>query len=120
MTIGDYAILGGFSGVHQFCRIGAHAMIGAGAIVLQDVPPFVTAVRLPGEAARHQQRRTAAPRFLRPKTSSRSAARTRRSTATGPVARRCARGDRAEVAARSPAIRPLVDFLGVPGRGIIR
>lgn len=41
--VGDYAILGGFTGVHQFYRIGAHSITGAGTIVLQDVPPFVTA-----------------------------------------------------------------------------
>ncbi len=34
-------ILGGFAGVHQFCRIGAHAFIGMGAFVNGDVPPFV-------------------------------------------------------------------------------
>lgn len=34
------AVLGGGVKVHQFCRIGALAMIGAGGIVLQDVPPF--------------------------------------------------------------------------------
>jgi UDP-N-acetylglucosamine acyltransferase len=33
--------------VHQFGRVGAHAMIAAGAIVLQDVPPFVTAAGYP-------------------------------------------------------------------------
>jgi len=41
--VGDYAILGGFTGVHQFYRIGAHSITGAGSIVKQDVPPFVTA-----------------------------------------------------------------------------
>jgi UDP-N-acetylglucosamine acyltransferase len=39
--VGDWAILGGFVGVHQFCRIGAHAFIGMGALVNADVPPFV-------------------------------------------------------------------------------
>ena len=34
------AVLGGAAKVHQFCRIGALAMIGAGGIILQDVPPF--------------------------------------------------------------------------------
>lgn len=38
--VGDWAILGGMSGVHQFCRVGAHAMVGAGAIVTQDVIPY--------------------------------------------------------------------------------
>lgn len=42
--IGDYAIVGGMTGVHQFCRIGAHAMTGAGSVVLADVPPYVTAM----------------------------------------------------------------------------
>jgi UDP-N-acetylglucosamine acyltransferase len=41
--VGDYTILGGFTGVHQFCRIGAHSITGAGTIVLQDIPPFITA-----------------------------------------------------------------------------
>ena len=41
VTIGDYAILSGFSGVHQFCRIGAHAFIGMGCLINGDVPPFV-------------------------------------------------------------------------------
>lgn len=41
--VGDWAILGGFSGVHQFCHIGVHAMIGATSLVTQDVPPFVLA-----------------------------------------------------------------------------
>jgi len=41
VTIGDHVILSGFTGVHQFCRIGAHAFIGMGALVNGDVPPYV-------------------------------------------------------------------------------
>lgn len=37
----DWAILGGFTGVHQYCRIGAHGFTGGGAVVLRDQPPFV-------------------------------------------------------------------------------
>ncbi|HWQ39062.1 MAG TPA: acyl-ACP--UDP-N-acetylglucosamine O-acyltransferase [Burkholderiales bacterium] len=44
VEVEDYAILGGFTGVHQFCRIGAHAITGVGSVVLADVPPFVTAM----------------------------------------------------------------------------
>jgi UDP-N-acetylglucosamine acyltransferase len=47
VEVGDFAVLGGFVGVHQFCRIGAHAMVAAGSIVLQDVPPFVMAAGYP-------------------------------------------------------------------------
>ncbi|NMH59703.1 acyl-ACP--UDP-N-acetylglucosamine O-acyltransferase [Alteromonas ponticola] len=39
--IGDFVILGGASGIHQFCKIGAHAFVGAGAIILRDIPPYV-------------------------------------------------------------------------------
>lgn len=39
--VGDWAILGGFSGAHQFCKIGAHAFVGMGSLVNADVPPFV-------------------------------------------------------------------------------
>ena len=41
VEIGDYAILSGFAGVHQFCRIGAHAFVGMNCMVNGDVPPFV-------------------------------------------------------------------------------
>jgi len=41
VEVGDYAILSGFAGIHQFCRIGAHAFIGMGCLVNGDVPPFV-------------------------------------------------------------------------------
>lgn len=39
--IGSYAMLGGFTGVHQFCRIGAHSMTGISTVVVQDIPPFM-------------------------------------------------------------------------------
>lgn len=41
VEVGDHVILSGFAGIHQFCRIGAHAFIGMGAFVNGDVPPFV-------------------------------------------------------------------------------
>lgn len=42
VTVGDWVIISGFSGAHQFCRIGAHAFLGMGALTNGDVPPFVT------------------------------------------------------------------------------
>ncbi|MEM0910248.1 MAG: acyl-ACP--UDP-N-acetylglucosamine O-acyltransferase [Pseudomonadota bacterium] len=41
VKIGDFAILGGLTAVHQFCQIGAHAMAGGGSIILRDIPPYV-------------------------------------------------------------------------------
>lgn len=39
--IDDFVIVGGAVGIHQFCKVGAHAFLGAGGIILRDVPPFV-------------------------------------------------------------------------------
>ncbi len=40
VTVGDWAVIAALSGVHQFCRVGRHAMIGAASAVTQDVLPF--------------------------------------------------------------------------------
>ena len=40
VQIGDWVILSGFAGVHQFCRIGAHAFLGMGVLISGDVPPY--------------------------------------------------------------------------------
>jgi len=40
VSVGDFAIFGGLSGVHQFCRVGRRAMVAAGAMAALDVPPF--------------------------------------------------------------------------------
>ncbi|HNR23526.1 MAG TPA: acyl-ACP--UDP-N-acetylglucosamine O-acyltransferase [Steroidobacteraceae bacterium] len=47
VQVGDWVIMAGFSGVHQFCRIGAHAFIANNAAVTRDVPPYVMAVGQP-------------------------------------------------------------------------
>jgi UDP-N-acetylglucosamine acyltransferase len=49
VAVGDWAILGGFTVVHQFVRIGAHSMTAMGTILLQDLPPYVTASGNPAE-----------------------------------------------------------------------
>jgi UDP-N-acetylglucosamine acyltransferase len=42
VTVGDRAYLSGAVGVHQYCRVGAYAMVGGQAHITKDVPPFVT------------------------------------------------------------------------------
>ena len=49
VNIDDWAILSGGVLVHQFCNISKHAFIGAGALVTQDVPPFILAAGSPIE-----------------------------------------------------------------------
>lgn len=43
VTVGRHAVLGGLVGVHQFCRIGAYAIVGACSKVTQDILPFTMA-----------------------------------------------------------------------------
>jgi UDP-N-acetylglucosamine acyltransferase len=49
VELGDWVHMGGFSGVHQFCQVGAHAFIANNTAVTRDVPPFVMAVGRPAE-----------------------------------------------------------------------
>lgn len=39
--VGDQAILGGFTLVHQFCRVGAHCMTGINTVTFKDIPPYL-------------------------------------------------------------------------------
>ena len=41
VSVDDHAILGGFSLVHQFCRIGRHSFSGMGSVISRDIPPYV-------------------------------------------------------------------------------
>ena len=43
VLVEEYAVLGGLSAVHQFCRVGEHAITGGCSKIVQDVPPFMVA-----------------------------------------------------------------------------
>ncbi len=43
VDVGDYAILGAFTAIHQFCRVGAHSIAALGTIAFKDIPPYVMA-----------------------------------------------------------------------------
>lgn len=50
VVLGDWAILSGYTLVHQFCHIGAHAFAGAGTFISKDVPAYVMVAGSPAEA----------------------------------------------------------------------
>jgi UDP-N-acetylglucosamine acyltransferase len=50
VEIGDWVILGGFTIVHQFVRIGAHAMTAMGSVLMAEQPPFVMSEGQPAQA----------------------------------------------------------------------
>jgi len=47
VIVEDHVVIGGGGGVHQFCRVGAHAMLSAMAKLVQDLPPFFIADGMP-------------------------------------------------------------------------
>ena len=49
VIVGDFAIFGGFSGAHQFCKIGAHSFLGMYSGVARDLPPYVVVMGQPAE-----------------------------------------------------------------------
>jgi UDP-N-acetylglucosamine acyltransferase len=118
VVIDDWVTMGGFCGVHQFCRIGAHAMIAAGGIVLQDVPPFVTAAGSPAKPHGTnneglRRRGFSADDIL-------AVRRAYKALYREGLALDDARVRIAAAVAETPALRPLSEFLATAGRGIIR
>ncbi|MBA2744841.1 MAG: acyl-ACP--UDP-N-acetylglucosamine O-acyltransferase [Flavisolibacter sp.] len=47
VEVGEYAIIGGLAGAHQFTRIGAHTYVAGHTVIRKDVPPYVKAAREP-------------------------------------------------------------------------
>ncbi len=47
VQLGDWVIMAGFSAIHQFCKVGAHAFLANNTAVTRDVPPYVMAVGQP-------------------------------------------------------------------------
>ena len=50
VEIDNYVVLGGFTAIHQFCKIGEHAITMGGTLLSQDVPPYVRTVSRGGMA----------------------------------------------------------------------
>jgi UDP-N-acetylglucosamine acyltransferase len=118
VVVDDDAILGGFTVVHQFCRIGAHSITGMGTIVLQDIPPYVKASGNPArpyginsEGLRRRGFETDALAALK-----RAYKTLYRSALTMDEVKEALAAQSAE----NPAVGRLLEFVAVPGRGVIR
>jgi UDP-N-acetylglucosamine acyltransferase len=116
--VGDYAILGGFTGVHQFVKVGAHCITGIASVVLQDLPPYVMAAGNPAQPHGVNQeglkRRGFSPAAV---SRIRAAYKTLyRAGLSFEEAKRAIRAD----CANEPALAVLADFLDTVTRGIAR
>jgi UDP-N-acetylglucosamine acyltransferase len=118
VVVEDWVIFGGFSGVHQFCRVGAHVMTAASSLILQDVPPYVMAA---GNSAQPygihveglKRRGFTAEAITALK-------RAYRTLYKSGLTLEEAKTKLAEDARAQPDIQRIVDFLGGSKRGIIR
>jgi UDP-N-acetylglucosamine acyltransferase len=118
VSIGDFAILGGFTGVHQFCTIGAHSMTAVGTVLLQDLPPYVMAA---GNTA--QPFGINAEGLKRRQFSAESIQAIKRAYRTlykSGLMLEEAKEKLAESAKEHPEVQLFLDFLAVAQRGIIR
>ena len=116
--VGDWAFLGGLSGVHQFVRIGAHAMTGFQTRLSQDLPHYVTAADNP--AAVHginseglKRRGFSGASIMAIKRAYKTLYKSGLSLEEATAALRSQAEECAE-------LQPLVDFLAASTRGIIR
>jgi len=116
--VGDWAILGATTLVHQFVHIGAHSFTGMGSYLPQDLPPYVTAA---GNTAKPYGINSEGLR--RRGFSADSIAALKRAYRTlyrSGLALDDARRELEAQAVACAEVRPLLEFLGRPGRGILR
>lgn len=118
VLVQNFAVLGGFTGVHQFVRIGAQSMTGGGTILRQDLPPYVTAAGNPtrtfGINAEGLRRRGI------PEETINGITRAYKVLYRSGLPLADAQASIAAQAAELPELRILADFLGAAKRGIVR
>lgn len=118
VQVGDWVIMAGFSGVHQRCKVGAHAFLGNNAAVTRDVPPFVMAVGTPAEPhsinSEGLKRRGFTPEQIL------NLKRAYRILYRSDLPLEQAVAQLREMARGAPEVQPLVDFIGTSTRSLIR
>ncbi len=118
VIVDDWVIFGGFTGIHQFCRIGAHVITAASSLVLQDVPPYLMVA---GNTA--QPYGIHVEGLKRRGFTAEAIAELKRAYRTlykSGLLLEEAKGKLAEQAKTQPDVQRFVDFLEVSKRGIIR
>lgn len=116
--MGDWAILGGFTGVHQFVRVGAHSFCGVGTVLLQDLPPFVTVSGNP--AAPHGINSEGLKRRGYTSEGIMAIKRAYKTLYRSGLPLAEARAQIAEAAREVPELQLFSDFIADSGRGIVR
>ncbi len=118
VTIGDHAILSGYSLIHQFCTVGEHSFTSFASHVNQSIPPYVTVsgekARVKGINSEGLKRRGFSSAQIK------QVRRAYKALDRENLSLEDATSRLIEMATDSPEIQPLVDFLKLAERGIIR
>jgi UDP-N-acetylglucosamine acyltransferase len=118
VEVGDHTVLGGFVGVHQFVKIGAHVMAGISTVITQDVPPFITIAGNPtqpyGINAEGLKRRGFTPEGIA------GLKRAYKTLYKSGLSLAEARAELEKQAAEVPEVRAFTEFLAASKRGILR
>lgn len=118
VSVGDYAILGGFTLVHQFCSIGAYSLTAFGSGISKDVPPFVTVGGTPARA--HGLNMEGLRRRGFPEESRKALRRAYRTLYRESLSLQDALAALRKQAASCAEVAALVEFLEQQSRGIVR
>jgi UDP-N-acetylglucosamine acyltransferase len=118
VEVGDFAVIGGLTAVHQFCRIGAHAITGGCSKIVQDVPPFTIADGNP--AAVRGLNKVGLERHGFGAEAIRELKEAYRVLFRGELNLRQAVEQLGAAAQRSAEVRQLVDFIEASRRGVLR
>ncbi|NTS77081.1 acyl-ACP--UDP-N-acetylglucosamine O-acyltransferase [Catenovulum sp. SM1970] len=116
--VGDWAILGGFTGVHQFCKVGSHSFCAVGSVVVKDIPPYVMVAgqnAVPhGINTEGLKRRGFSPEAIKAVRDAYKTIYRKGLTLTEAIERISTEAD------NQPALKEFVDFIALSERGIIR
>ncbi|MCU4675732.1 acyl-ACP--UDP-N-acetylglucosamine O-acyltransferase [Catenovulum sp. 2E275] len=116
--VGDYAILGGFTGVHQFCKIGSYSFCGVGSVVVKDVLPYLMVAGQ--NAVPHGMNFEGLKRRGFSKEAILELRRAYKTIYRNGLTLADATAELKTVADKEPAIQLLVEFIEASERGIIR
>jgi UDP-N-acetylglucosamine acyltransferase len=118
VDIADHAILGGFTLIHQFCKVGSHVITAVGSVVFKDIPPYITAAGYDAKphginAEGLKRRGFSADSILQIKRAYKALYRNGLTLEEAKI-------ELAAMQATTPEIGLLTDFLNVSTRGIVR
>jgi UDP-N-acetylglucosamine acyltransferase len=119
VTVGDWAVIGASTGVHQYCRVGRHAIIGGHSVVTQDVLPFSNTVSERGIKVFGANRTGLERRGFESATIERLQTALRLLTRSGLNTAQAMERIRAEISA-CPEVDELLAFIGESQRGVIK